>query len=275
MLKNWYTWRMATLSTLYYYPIKACRGHTIQAAFVERRGLEHDRRFMIVDQKGVFITQRDEPALALVVPDLTDISLGLSAPNMPGLSLPIAAHAPIKRVSVWSSDGVKAIDQGDEAAEWLSTYLKTPVRLVYMPAESIRVVDSKYAIHSDDHVSFADGYPILIASQESLDELNTRLKMPLPMNRFRPNLVVEGCGAFEEDAWKRIRISEVELALVKPCARCEVTTIDQATALQGKEPLKTLATFRRVNGNKVMFGMNAIPLNEGRLRVGDRVEILD
>ena len=266
---------MTTLSTLYYYPIKACRGHAAQTAFLERRGLERDRRFMIVDQEGTFLTQRDEPALALVVPNLTDRGLGLSAPNMPGLSLPVAAYAPTWRVNVWSSHGVNAADQGDEAAEWLSAYLNRPARLVYMPDESIRPVDPKYAIHADDHVSFADGYPVLVASQESLDDLNTRLETPLPMNRFRPNLVVAGCKPFEEDTWKRIRIGEVELALVKPCARCEVTTIDQATAARGKEPLKTLATFRRLNGSKVMFGMNAIPLNEGRLRVGDRVEILE
>jgi uncharacterized protein YcbX len=193
---------------------------------------------------------------------------------MPVLSLPVAARGPIRRVSVWSSHSIKAIDQGDEASEWLSTYLKVPARLVYMPESSIRRVNPEYAVRPGDHVSFADGYPILIASQESLDDLNTRLDAPLPMNRFRPNLVVEGCKPFEEDTWKRIRIGEVELALVKPCSRCEVTTIDQVTAARGKEPLKTMATFRRIKGNKVMFGMNVIPVNEGRLRVGDRVEIL-
>lgn len=265
---------MSSLSAIYYYPIKACRAQTVDAAFVERRGLEHDRRFLIVDSDGLAITQRDVSALALVVPNLTDTGLSLSAPNMPGLSLPVAADGPIRRVSVWSSHSIKAIDQGDEASEWFSAYLKIPARLVYMPEASIRRVNPEYAVRPDDHVSFADGYPILIASQESLDDLNTRLEMPLPMNRFRPNLVVEGCRSFEEDTWKRIRIGEVELALVKPCSRCEVTTIDQVTTVRGKEPLKTMATFRRIKGNKVMFGMNVIPVNEGRLRVGERVEIL-
>ncbi|MGC1376667.1 MAG: MOSC domain-containing protein, partial [Anaerolineales bacterium] len=144
----------------------------------------------------------------------------------------------------------------------------------YMPVESIRPVNREYAVRADDHVSFADGYPILIVSQESLDDLNARLERPLPMERFRPNLAVAGCRAFEEDGWKRIRVGEVELALVKPCARCEVTTIDQASAARGKEPLKALAAFRRADGNKVLFGMNAIPLNEGRLRVGDPVEVV-
>lgn len=265
---------MSTLASIHYYPIKACRGQSAPAAFVERRGIEHDRRFLIVDQDDVFITQRDVPALALVVAHWSDTTLELTAPNMPRLTLPVTAHAPIRQVTVWSSVGVKAIDQGDEAADWFSTYLQRPARLVYMPTDSLRPVNPQYAARPDDHVSFADGYPVLIASQESLDDLNARLETPLPMNRFRPNLVITGCQPFAEDTWKRIRIGEVELALVKPCARCEVTTIDQTTAAQGKEPLKTLATFRRLQGSKVMFGMNAIPLNEGQLRVDEPVEIL-
>jgi uncharacterized protein YcbX len=264
---------MANLTALNYYPIKACRGHGTDAAFVERRGLQHDRRFMIVDPGGLLITQRDKASLALVLPDLADDGLSLSAPGMPALTFPVARAGAVRHVTVWSAN-VKAVDQGDEAADWLSTYLETPVRLVYMPEGSIRKVEPRYAVRPDDHVSFADGYPILIASQESLDDLNARLETPLPMNRFRPNLAVAGCGPFEEDTWQRIRIGEVEMALVKPCARCEVTTIDQQTSLRGKEPLKTMATFRRMNGNKVMFGMNAIPLNEGRLRVGDAVEVI-
>ena len=265
---------MTNLSSLHYYPIKACRGQTAEAAFVERRGLRHDRRFMIVDLQGRFLTQRDVPALALVVPQVADTSLSLSAPNMPGLSLPVTASGPTKLVSVWSSDAVEAIDQGGDAAEWFSSYLEVPARLVYMPVGSIRPVNRQYAVRPDDHVSFADGYPILIVLQESLDDLNARLESPLPMDRFRPNLVVAGRPPFEEDTWQRIRIGEVELALVKPCARCEVTTIDQASAVRSKEPLRTLAAFRRADGNKVMFGMNAIPLNEGKLRVGDPVEVL-
>lgn len=265
---------MTSLSSLHYYPIKACRGHSTDTTFVERRGLAHDRRFLIVDPEGIAVTQRDVSALALVTPDLTDTGLGLSAPNMPALSLPVAASGTMKRVHVWSSN-VKAVDQGEQAAEWFSTYLGRPVRLVYMPETSIRRVDTRYAVLRGDHVSFADGYPILIASQESLDDLNARLETPLPMNRFRPNLIVTGCTPFEEDTWKRIRIGEVELALVKRCSRCEVTTIDQATIVRGKEPLKTLATFRRIHSNKVMFGMNAIPLNEGRLEVGDTIEVLE
>ena len=265
---------MITLSSLYDYPVKACRGHALERAVVERRGLQHDRRFLIVDSDGLAITQRDIAALALVLPNVTDTTLSLSAPAMPTITLPVAVDGPIQRATVWDDSGIKTIDQGDKAAEWFSTYLKVDARLVFMPKDGIRPVNPKYAIHADDSVSFADGYPILIASQESLNDLNARLETPLPMDRFRPNLVVSGCQPFEEDTWQRIRIGEVELALVKPCSRCEVTTIDQSTALRGKEPLRTLATFRRVAGSKVMFGVNVIPLKEGQIRVGDSVEVL-
>ena len=265
---------MPTLSTIYYYPVKGCRGHAVQSAFVERRGLRHDRRFLIVDADGLAITQRDIASLAWVVPEVTDTTLSLSAPEMPAISLPVATDGPIKRAKVWSSNNIKTIDQGEEVAEWISTYLNTDARLVFMPPTTIRRVNPDYAVQPGDHVSFADGYPILIASQESLDDLNSRLETSLPMNRFRPNLVVSGCGPFEEDTWKRIRIGEVELALVKPCSRCEVTTIDQTTLAKGKEPLKTMATFRRVAGNKVMFGVNVIPLNEGNIRVNDPIIVL-
>ena len=223
---------MIKISSLYYYPIKACRGHAVESALVERRGLQHDRRFLIVDSDGVAITQRDNAALALVVPNLTDSTLSLSAPDMPTIQLPVAVNGPIQRATVWDDSGIKTIDQGDAAAEWLSTYLKMDARLVFMPKDGIRPVDPKHATRADDSVSFADGYPILIASQESLDDLNSRLEVPLPMNRFRPNLVVTGCGPFEEDTWKRIRIGDVEMTLIKPCSRCEVTTIDQATTVR-------------------------------------------
>ncbi len=265
---------MVKLTSIHYYPVKGCRGHSIPNAFVERRGLRYDRRFLIVDPDGLAITQRDIASLALVMPEVTDTTLSLAAPEMPTISLPVATDGPTRRAKVWSSHNIKTIDQGDEVAEWISSYLNTDARLVFMPSTTIRRVNPDYAVQPDDHVSFADGYPILIASQESLDDLNSRLETPLPMNRFRPNLVVSGCAAFEEDTWKRIRIGEVELALIKPCSRCEVTTINQDTLAKGKEPLKTMATFRRVGGNKVMFGVNVIPLNEGNIRVDDAVIVL-
>jgi uncharacterized protein YcbX len=176
-------------------------------------------------------------------------------------------------VSIWRSKNVEAIDQGDEAAQWFSDWLGVDVRLVHIADGFIRRINEKYAVNPDDHTGFADGYPILIASEESLADLNMRLEIPLPMNRFRPNLVVRGCDPFAEDTWKRILIGDVELAVVKPCARCVVTTIDKETLEKSKEPLKTLNKFRKQDRG-VMFGQNVIPLGSGRLEVGMSVDVL-
>ncbi len=176
-------------------------------------------------------------------------------------------------MDIWRSKGVQAIDQGDTAAKWFSDWLGTSVRLVHMAAGYLRKLNEKYAINNDDHTGFADGYPILLTSEESLEDLNMRLDTPVPMNRFRPNIVVKGCEPFAEDTWGRIRIGKIEMAVVKPCARCVVTTIDKDTLQKSKEPLKTLASYRTQEGG-AMFGQNVIPLNEGRLRLGMNVEIL-
>lgn len=272
---------MITVASLIYYPIKSCRGIEVRAANVERMGLEDDRRMMIVTPEGGFLTQRDYPKLALVSPFLADEKLTLSAPGMGDLTVPISKSGPIFRVDIWRSQGVHAVDQGVLAAGWFSDWLGREVRLVHFAEGYIRRVNENYAVNPDDHTGFADGYPILLASAESLEDLNARLDWPLPMNRFRPNLMVKGCAPFAEDTWGRIRIGEahagadqsVELAVVKPCARCLVTTIDKETLEKSKEPLKTLATYRRQEGG-VMFGQNVIPLNEGRLEVGMNVEIL-
>jgi uncharacterized protein YcbX len=192
---------------------------------------------------------------------------------MEPLSLRLAHARPTSRVTIWY-DEAEAVDQGAEAADWLSQFLGVEARLVRIAEDYFRPVSSRYAVSSQDQVSFADGYPILLASQESLDELNSRMQSSLPMNRFRPNLVVQGCEPFAEDGWKRIRIGEVELALVKPCARCVVTTHDQITGERtGKDPLATLAKFRNF-GRKAMFGMNVIPVSLGEISVGAEVEVL-
>lgn len=268
---------MITVASLIYYPIKSCRGIEVQAANVERMGLQGDRRMMVVTPQGGFLTQRDYPRLALVSPYLTGERLILSAPGMQDLTIPIAKSGETTPVDIWRSKGVQAIDQGELAARWFSNWLETEVRLVHFAEGTLRRINEKFAVNPDDHTGFADAYPILLASDESLEDLNARLPWPLPMNRFRPNLVVRGCEPFAEDAWSRIRIGGpgpgVEMAVVKPCARCLVTTIDQETLEKSKEPLKTLATFRRQEGG-VMFGQNVIPLNEGRLEAGMNVEIL-
>jgi uncharacterized protein YcbX len=264
---------MITLSNLIYFPIKACRGFEVPAANVERMGLEHDRRMMVVTPEGGFLTQREFPKLALVTPTLSGDNLTLSAPSFDSLRINVQRSGVSIPVDIWKSKAVQAVDQGEEAAQWFSDWLGSPVRLVHIADGYLRKVSADHAVNSDDHTGFADGYPILIASEEGLANLNARLETPVPMNRFRPNLVVKGCEPFAEDTWKRIRIGEVELAVVKPCARCVVTTIDKETLAQSKEPLKTLNRFRKQK-NGAMFGQNVIPLNGGRLKVGMSVEIL-
>ena len=264
---------MITISSLIYYPIKACRGFELDSARVERMGLQHDRRMMVVTPDGGFLTQREYPRLALVTPKLKDGTLELSAPNYDSIHVGIQTTGVPVAVDVWKSKGVQAIDQGEEAAQWFSGWLGTEVRLVHIADGYLRQVSAEYAVHADDHTGFADGYPILLTSEEGLQDLNSRLDTPVPMNRFRPNLVVKGCEPFAEDTWNRIRAGDVELAVVKPCARCEVTTIDKNTLETSKEPLKTLGKYRKQKLGAI-FGQNVIPLNEGILHLGMTVEVL-
>ena len=264
---------MITISSLIYYPIKACRGVEVDSARVERMGLEHDRQMMVVTPEGEFLTQREFPRLALVTPNLQNGSLELAAPGYDSLQLGIQTSGTPVSVNIWKSKGVHAIDQGEETAQWFSDWLGTQVRLVHFADGYIRRVNEKWAINVDDHTGFADGYPILLTSEEGLQDLNCHLEQPVPMNRFRPNIVVKGCEPFAEDTWNRIRVGDVELAVVKPCARCEVTTIDKETLETGKEPLKTLGKYRKQELGAI-FGQNVIPLNEGILQLGMSVEVL-
>ncbi|GAB4505072.1 MAG: MOSC domain-containing protein [Anaerolineales bacterium] len=265
---------MTTVTALIYYPIKSCRGWEVDEIEVQRMGLANDRRLMVINPDGRFLTQRDAPRLALVTPALSPPELTLSAPGMDPLRLEVRTAGPTRPVDIWKSRGVPAIDQGEAAAAWFSAWLERPARLVHLAEGYRRTINEKYAVYPDDHTGFADGYPILLASEDSLTDLNARLESPIPMNRFRPNLVVRGGGPFAEDGWTRIRIGEVELAVVKPCARCVVTTIDKETLAQSHEPLATLTTYRK-QGSGVMFGQNVIPLNEGQLRLGMTVEVLE
>jgi uncharacterized protein YcbX len=264
---------MITLSNLTYYPIKSCRGFDVTESFVERMGLANDRRMMVVTPDGEFLTQREYPKLALITPTLTNDLVTLAAPNFDSIRVVVQKSGAVFPVNIWKSENVSAVDQGDEAAQWLSDWLSVSVRLVHFADKYKRGVNPDYAINADDHTGFADGYPILIISEESLNDLNSKMESPLPMNRFRPNIVIKGCAAFEEDTWKRIKIGGIEMALVKPCPRCVVTTIDKETLEKNKEPLKTLAKYRDHELGAI-FGMNTIPLNEGHLKVGMEVEIL-
>ncbi len=261
------------LSSLIYYPIKACRGVEVTEWNVERMGLKDDRRMMVVTPEGKFLTQREHPRLARVAPTLEGETLILSAPGFDSLRIGVQKTGTPVHVTIWKSQNVEAIDQGEEAAAWFSDWLGASVRLVHIAEGFKRRVNEKYAVSPDDHTGFADGYPILLTSEDSLQDLNARLNTPIPMNRFRPNIVVKGCGPFAEDTWNKIKIGDVELAVVKPCARCVVTTIDKETLERSKEPLKTLETYRR-HELGVIFGQNVIPLNEGYLQVGMTVEIL-
>lgn len=264
---------MITLSSIYYYPAKSMRGIQATQAAVAARGLEHDRRWMLVDQQGRFITQRQCPQLALV--SLLPVANGwrAHAPGMPPLMLTTPpGHAASMDVSVWR-DTLSATLADNEAGDWFSRYTGVDgVRMVYMPDATQRHVDASYAA-SGDIVSFADGFPFLLISTASLDDLNSRMAEALPMSRFRPNLVVDGCEAFAEDTWKRIRIGGITFRVAKPCSRCKVTTIDPLTAQAGKEPLKTLASYRRWD-NEVWFGMNLVHDGTGDLEAGMQVEIL-
>jgi uncharacterized protein YcbX len=259
------------VTALYSYPVKSCAATPLRVARLGPRGIEHDREFMVVDTRGRFITQREEPRLALVRPGRTETALALAAPGMPELRLEVH-DGPRYEVVIWR-DSVCAADQGDRVAEWLSSYLGRDCRLVRLPDDVVRPVDPAFATRPQDEVGLADGYPLLLTAEASLAELNSRLEEPLPMNRFRPNVVVGGAGlAYAEDSWAEIRIRNVTFRVVKACARCVITTTDQATAARGREPLATLATYRRVQRG-VLFGQNLIHAGPGRIAVGDRVSV--
>jgi hypothetical protein len=228
---------------------------------------------MVVDEEGNFLTQRELPRMALVSPRLTGGVLEITAPGMPPLTLSPGAQRERTPVCVWR-DRCAAVDEGPHAAEWLSGFLELPCRLVRIPDDEVRRADREYA-GPGDQVGFADGFAFLLTSRASLEELNRRLPEPLPMNRFRPNIVVDGTEAFEEDRWKRIRVGGITFAVAKPCARCAITTTNQDTAERSHEPLRTLATFRHVVGRGVMFGQNLIHDRSGVIHVGAEVEVLE
>ncbi len=262
-----------TVSRLFVYPIKSLGGTEPDAAEAEAeaRGLRHDRRWMLVDDDGKFISQRRHPRMVLARARVEDERLVVHAPRMPALELPLRPEpGPAVRACVWG-DELAAVSCGGDADLWFAEFLGTSCHLVHMPDETERAVDPLYA-GAADRVGFADGFPFLLHSEASLDDLNARLDSPLPVNRFRPNIVVAGCVPYEEDRWRRVRLGDVGFRVVKPCSRCAITIVNQETGEKGKEPLRTLASYRKV-GSNVFFGQNAIPDGTGRLRVGDAVEV--
>ncbi len=259
-----------TLTEIHLYPVKSCRGIAVNQAQLDDWGLQFDRNWMVVNQRGRFLSQREAPQLALVETAIGPDSLKLAAPGHPPLELPLAGvtDATDRPVEIWR-DRCRAADQVEAAAQWFSQILGEPARLVRIGGTYHRPV-----AQSPAQVSFADGYPLLLISTGSLSDLNQRLPAPIPMNRFRPNLVVTGCDPYAEDGWRQIRLNGVTFDLVKPCERCVITTTDQATGTRsGHEPLKTLATYRRVPGG-VIFGQNLVHQTQGQIAVGSPVEVL-
>ena len=268
---------------LFLYPVKSLRGHAVAVAEFDALGFAGDRRFLIVDATGKFMTQRTVPRMACIEARLTAGWLTLSADGAGSVAVSTTAHdaAPLRTVSVWKSEGLQAEDCGPAAAGWLSSFLKVECRLVRIGPKFSRPI-LKALARPGDTVTFADAYPFLAISEASLAHLNDRIQEnhgePVPMNRFRPNLVVADCAAFAEDAWSRVQIGDAVFRNGGLCARCIVTTTDQFTGERtGKEPLKTLATFRRdaADPTDVNFGVNLIHESKlGTIRVGDTVHSL-
>lgn len=284
----------ARILSLHIYPIKSCAAIDLSTSSIDRAGLLGDRRWMILTSDGQFMTQRQWPAMARIRPALTDTHLELQAPDQPVLHIPLDGSQlseTVRDVVVWK-DTVLAREESPAAAAWLSQALGVSCVLVKVDVQAQRPakvdwVDRWREAHPEfaedfagDHVfGFADGFPLLIANQASLDDLNARLiakgQSPVPMDRFRPNIVIEGAWeAFDEDVTALVSIGDVRLALVKPCTRCPMPNIDQLTGERYEEPGRTLATYRQLEIG-VVFGQNAIVSapEGGRLNVGDEVEI--
>ena len=267
---------MPTLSALHIFPVKSCAALAPSAARVELRGIVDDRRWMVVDADGKCLTARKHPCMTLVrAQAAAEGALHVEAPDMPSLAVKPDPRPDARiEVTVWDST-LSARRADGEADAWISRYLGHPAHFVFMDENASRAVDPAYA-QAGAEVSFADGFPLLLISQASLDGLNARLEQPVPMLRFRPNLVVVGTAAHDEDDWRRVRIGEVEFDVVKPCSRCVLTTVDftRGELDAGGEPLRTLLTYRRTPAG-VTFGQNLVPRGTGTLHVGDEVVVLD
>ena len=276
------------ISAINIYPIKSLKGIALDSATVEERGLRNDRRWMLTTPDGMFFTQREFPRMALISVWIEDGGLGVAADRFGEAFIPFLPDSGNKQqITIWQSICNGEI-YGGALNEWFSDVLGTNCQLVYMPDNSRRRVNERFN-KNDDVVSFADGYPLLVMSEASLDDLNSRLDEPLPMNRFRPNLVISGSTPYAEDNWSEVGVGEAVFRSTKPCERCVITTVDQAKgAFAGKEPLKTLASYRMakdvmperleslgVTPTSVLFGQNLIAESVGEvIRVGDVVEII-
>ncbi len=270
LIENLHGARIMKLTQINIYPVKSLAGITLQSSPLDAMGLRYDRRWMLVTPAGKFITQRTHPQMVLIQPQLADGVLTLTRQGMQDHAVPDSADSiATMQVQVWS-DRVNALHVSEETDAWLTQAIDAPCRLVYIADDEIRQCDAEYA-DAGDRTGFADGFPLLLISQASLDDLNGRLQQTLPMKRFRPNLVVSGCAPYAEDEWRQLRIGDITLRVVKPCSRCVITTVDPETGLKGPgEPLRTLATYR-MRDNQVYFGQNLIHQQQGVLAVGQDV----
>jgi uncharacterized protein YcbX len=267
------------LTAINLYPVKSLGGISLDRCRATSLGLEGDRRWLLTDLDGRFLTQRTHPSLAVVQVSRLGEDFQVSAPGLPALILPTATGGPRRTVIIWN-DTVEAVDGPEQASSWFSNFLGLPCRLAYMDEQCRRPVhlpaaSDEYPGAGDLQVSFADGFPCLLISTDSVDLLNSKLKSPVTADRFRANLVVSGCPPHAEDSWTRFQLGEAVFRGVKLCSRCQVPTIDQQTGEVSplQEPMRTLATYRTRPGG-VMFGMNLVVEKEGIVQLGDRLTVL-
>jgi len=264
---------MLTISKLFVYPVKSLGGISLNSALITDRGLQYDRRWMLIDENNTFISQREFPSLALLQTDLTKEGIVVEHKHN-HITFTIPFHPQTKSfvdVIIWD-DTCKAQLVSQAAHDWFSEILSFPCRLVFMPDAIERKVDANYA-YDNEITSFSDAFPFLLIGQSSMDDLNNRLTEKLPIDRFRPNIVFTGGEPYEEDLMEHFVVSGIHFFGAKLCARCTIPTIDQHTGVRGKEPLKTLATYRKLN-NKIYFGQNLLHKGEGEITVGDTIEVV-
>ncbi len=263
------------VTELIVYPVKSCAGISLQESDIDGMGLRYDRRWMLVTPKGDFLSQRKIPKMALIKTALDDAgNLTLSMQGQGDLDVPEASDAAMP-VTIWN-DRVEARLVGDQCDRWLTRALGVDCHLVYITDDVVRQCDLEYA-REGDRTGFSDGFPMLLISEPSLDDLNIRLQKrsveKVDMRRFRPNIVVSGCEPYAEDSWENFMIADTPMRAVKPCSRCPIPTVDPDTGERsGAEPIATLSTYRK-QGHKVFFGMNVIHQQQGRIRVGDELGI--
>jgi len=268
------------LSGITIYPIKSCAGVSLQSSKVVDTGFAHDREWLLIDENSNFLTQRSNAKMTLIKPvvraDQAGVSLGveLQALGKVSLYVPNVNEGEVIKTKVWESE-CEVVSQGEEASSWLSEFLGQKVFLTRMNPNFKRHIKDKYKQRGDEVTGFADALPFLLISEKSLEDLNEKLTEKIPMNRFRPNLVVSGGTAFQEDNWKKIKINNTTIRVVKPCARCEITTTNQETGERKSEPLETLGKYRS-KPKGIMFGQNCVSVEVGDvLSVGDEVKILE